>query len=220
MILYMMALAALILLILLYRYLPNKKIFACFCLTLAAAGLIVYYVWPRPEPPKTALSESEQWERSQQQQIFAAWYAGYQKDLNELDRNWQWYHHILENFKENNISIQTTYQRLQQLEKDSQSLRDRIAHNAPPAALNDGCYDLLAEVMKKTSAYADAQYRTIALTKAAADPASMRAESQTEKSRILQSVMIRESPVGLYTAKEITAIRDYLDIREDLPSPQ
>ena len=111
MILYMMALAALILLILLYRYLPNKKIFACFCLTLAAAGLIVYYVWPRPEPPKTALSESEQWERSQQQQIFAAWYAGYQKDLNELDRNWQWYHHILENFKENNISIQTTYQR-------------------------------------------------------------------------------------------------------------
>ena len=76
MILYMMALAALILLILLYRYLPNKKIFACFCLTLAAAGLIVYYVWPRPEPPKTALSESEQWERSQQQQIFAAWYAG------------------------------------------------------------------------------------------------------------------------------------------------
>lgn len=48
----------------------------------------------------------------------------------------------------------------------------------------------------------------------------MRAESQTEQSRILQSVMIRESPVGLYTAKEITAIRDYLDIREDLPSPQ
>lgn len=65
--------------------------------------------------------------------------------------------------------------------------------------------------MKKTNAYADAQYRTIVLTKAAADPARLRTNDQSEQSRLLQAVMIRESPVGLYTAKEIAAIRDYLN---------
>mgnify|MGYP007027912698 CR=1 FL=1 len=34
------ALLLLALLVLLYRYLPNRRVFACFCLTLALAGLI------------------------------------------------------------------------------------------------------------------------------------------------------------------------------------
>jgi hypothetical protein len=72
--------------------------------------------------------------------------------------------------------------------------------------------------MKKTNAYAEAQYRTIALTKAAADPANLRTTDQAEQSRMLQAIMIREQPVGLYTAKEIAAIRDYLDIQQDTPA--
>jgi hypothetical protein len=43
----------------------------------------------------------------------------------------------------------------------------------------------------------------------------MLTDDQAEQSRMLQTIMIRESPVGLYTAKEITAIRDYLEIPED-----
>lgn len=211
MILYILGLVGIILLVLLYRYLPDKKIFGCFCLCLAAAGVIAFHFWSAPPPEPAAMTEEERYELQQQQIIFADWYAGYQKDVEELDRNWQWYHHILEDFKEDNISIQTAYVRLAQLDQDSQQVRERIAHNAPPLALNDGCYDLLIEVMKKTNAYADAQYRTIVLTKAAADPARLRTNDQSEQSRLLQAVMIRESPVGLYTAKEIAAIRDYLN---------
>ena len=217
MILYTLGVIAFILLFLLYRYLPNKKIFVCFCLCLAAAGAIAYRSWSAPPPAPIVVSEEEHYEMLQQQQIFADWYTGYQKDIDELDRNWRWYHHILEDFKEDNISIQTTYVRLAQLDQDSQQIRDRIAHNAPPIALNDTCYDLLIELMKNTTAYADAQYRTIVLTKAAADPVKLRINDQAEQSRLLQTVMIRESPVGLYTAKEISAIREYLNIKEDMP---
>lgn len=218
MFLYILLIIGLILLGLLYRYLPSKRIFFFFCLTLVAAGSIVYFFWPVQKTEPSVMTEEELNYQAEQQQIFATWYAGYQKDLSELDRNWQWYHNILENFKEDNISIQTTYVRLKQLEQDSQLLRDRINHNTPPLALNDGCYDLLIEVMKKTNAYAEAQYRTVALTKAAADPANLRTNDQAEQSRMLQAIMIREQPVGLYTAKEISAIRDYLDIQPDLPN--
>ena len=215
MLVYLLAAVGLCLLLLLYHYLPNKKIFACFCLTLLLAGGIAYKYWPAPEPTPAPISEQERYELMQQQQIFAAWYADYQRDLDELDRNWRWYHQIIENFKADNISIQTTFVRLKQLDQDSQQLRDRIALHVPPVALNDGCYDLLTEVVNKTNAYADAQYRTIALTRAAADPANLKTDNQTEQSRMLQTIMIRESPVGLYTAKEITAIRQYLDIPEE-----
>ena len=220
MILYILVIAAIILLALLYRYLPSKKIFVCFCLCLAAAGAIVYHCWSIPPTEPVVMTEAERYELQQQQQIFADWYVGYQRDIDELDRNWQWYHHIIEDFKEDNISIQTAYVRLSQLDQDSQKIRERIEHNAPPIALNDGCYDLLIEVMKKTTAYANAQYRTIVLTKAAADPARLRTNDQAEQSRLLQSIMIRESPVGLYTAKEIAAIREYLSIKEDEPTPE
>ena len=215
MLVYMLAAIGIFLLLLLYHYLPNKKIFACFCLTLLLAGAIAYKFWPAPAPTPAPISEQERYELMQQQQIFAAWYADYQRDLDELDRNWRWYHQIIENFKSDNISIQTTFVRLKQLDQDSQQLRDRIALHAPPVALNDGCYDLLTEVVNKTNAYADAQYRTIALTRAAADPANLKTDNQAEQSRMLQTIMIRESPVGLYTAKEITAIRQYLDIPEE-----
>ena len=218
MFLYLLLIIGLILLGLLYHYLPSKRIFFFFCLTLLAAGSIAFFFWPVKAPEPAAMTEEELNYQPEQQQIFATWYASYQKDLSELDRNWQWYHNILENFKEDNISIQTTYVRLKQLEQDSQLLRDRINHHAPPLALNDGCYDLLIEVMKKTNAYAEAQYRTIALTKAAADPANLRTTDQAEQSRMLQAIMIREQPVGLYTAKEIAAIRDYLDIQQDTPA--
>ena len=107
MILYILGIAAVILLALLYRYLPNKKIFTCFCICLAAAGAIVYHFWSVPPTEPAVMTEEERYELQQQQQIFADWYVGYQRDIDELDRNWQWYHHIIEDFKEDNISIQT-----------------------------------------------------------------------------------------------------------------
>ena len=102
--------------------------------------------------------------------------------------------------------------RLQQLEKDNQRLHDHVAKLEPPKDLNDGCYDSTATMLEKTRAYSDAQYRTIALTKAAADPANLRSDNQEEQSRTLQSIMNREAPAGLFIAEEIGAIRDNLAI--------
>ena len=132
-----------------------------------------------------------------------------------LDRNWQRYHKILADFKADIISIQTAYLRLAQLEKDSQALDTRIAGRTPPLALNDFCYDQSIELVRKAHAYADAQHRAIALTRAAADPANLSTDDQEEQSHMLQAVMIRESPPALFIADEIAAIRDYLAIPEE-----
>ncbi len=214
MLIYIGTVIAFLLLLLLYRYLP-RRIFALFCLMLALSSAIVFYCWPRTQEQQPAMTAEEKYALVEQQQIFSAWYADYQKDIDALDRNWRRYHQILETFKEGQSDIQTTHLLLAQLDNDSQILLDRITAHTPPIPLNGACYDLLTEVVKKTVAYADAQHRTIALTKAAADPAALHTTDPAEQSRLLQSVMIRESPVGLFTADEITQIRDALSIPKD-----
>ncbi len=209
-----LSLVFLVLLGLLYHYIQNRKIFGCFCLTLALAGAVAYCFAPTSHQ-SPSLTEEETVHLQQQQQIFAAWYADYQKDITQLDRNWQWYHTILEAFKEDVIDIQTAYVRLNQLEEDSKLLHEQIAQKQPPLALDDTCYDLLIEVMKKTNGYAAAQHKTIALTRAVSDPTHLRTADSAEQNRFMQETMIRESPAGLFTANEISAIRDYLSIPED-----
>ena len=216
MLIYIGAVVAVLLLALLYHYIPSRKIFFCFFLVLCAASAIVFFAWPSPHHNNDiAISQEEREERQQQQQIFAVWYEGYQKDIDDLDHNWQQYHKILSDFHDDIISIQTTYLRLAQLEKDSQALEDRIAGRTPPLELNDYCYDQSIELVRKTHDYADAQHRAIALTRAAADPANLRTDDQEEQSRMLQAVMIRESPSALFVADEIAAIRGYLALPEE-----
>ncbi|MDY6268071.1 MAG: hypothetical protein SPL39_03735 [Selenomonadaceae bacterium] len=211
MILYLLAAILIVLLILLYRYLPNKRIYACFCLTLAVLGVVCYAFWPRTQSTE-AMTPEQVYDLQQQQQIFSTWYAGYQKDIKDLDHNWRWYHQILEDFKEDNISIQTAYVRLKQLEEDEKLLTARIAESAPPLELHDNFYDLTAAILQKTKAYADAQQKAITLTRAASDPQRLTTDDQEEQARQLQTVMEKESPVGLFTAEEIAQIQEGLAI--------
>lgn len=216
MLIYIGAAIAVVLLALLYHYIPSRKIFFAFFFVLCAASAIVFFAWPSPHRNGDAvISQEMREERQQQQQIFAGWYKDYQKDIEDLDRNWQRYHKILADFKADIISIQTAYLRLSQLEKDSQALDTRIASRTPPLALNDTCYDQSIELVRKVHAYAEAQHRAIALTRAAADPANLRTDDQEEQSRMLQAVMIRESPPALFIADEIAAIRNYLALPEE-----
>ena len=216
MLIYILAACAVILLIALYRLTGHsRKAFYGLCAVLALAGSIAYWAWPQGEQANEPLTLAQQNELARQQQVFALWYKDYQKDLTELDHNWQWYHHILESFKEGNISIQTVHIRLTQLEQDSAQLTARIQAHAAPLELDEYCYDLASTVITKTSAYAAAQHKAIALTRAAADPARMPAEDPAEQSRLLQDVMLRESPVALFTAEEITAIREQLALPKE-----
>lgn len=215
MLIYIGAAIAVVLLALLYHYISSRKIFFAFFFVLCAASAIVFFAWPSPHRNGDAVISQEMREERQQQQIFAGWYKDYQKDIEDLDRNWQRYHKILADFKADIISIQTAYLRLSQLEKDSQALDTRIASRTPPLALNDICYDQSIELVRKAHAYAEAQHRAIALTRAAADPANLRTDDQEEQSRMLQAVMIRESPPALFIADEIAAIRNYLALPEE-----
>lgn len=128
MLIYIGAAVAVVLLALLYHYIPSRKVFFAFFLVLCAASAIIFFLWPTPRHSSDAVvSQEVREERQQQQQVFAVWYTDYQKDLEDLDRNWQRYHKILADFKADIISIQTAYLRLAQLEKDSQALDTRIA---------------------------------------------------------------------------------------------
>ena len=153
MLIYIGAAIAVVLLALLYHYIPSRKIFFAFFFVLCAASAIVFFAWPSPHRNGDAvISQEMREERQQQQQIFAGWYKDYQKDIEDLDRNWQRYHKILADFKADIISIQTAYLRLSQLEKDSQALDTRIASRTPPLALNDTCYDQSIELVRKAHA--------------------------------------------------------------------
>lgn len=215
MLVYVIPVLALMLLALLYRALPNKRVFAFFCVTLALAGAISYTLWShRAQAP--AESSEDAYDIAQQQQIFASWYGTYQKQLKQLDRNWRWYHQILEDFKEDNISIQTTYVRLKQLEEDEKALTARIAESAPPLELHDATYDQTAAMLQKTKAYAEAQQKAITLTRAASDPQRLTTDDQAEQSQQLQTVMEKESPVALFTAEEIAQIQANLAVSDDM----
>ena len=221
MIIYSLGALALILLFILYKKTRSRKAFYGFTLTIALAGIIAYFAWPATRSSQEVMSQQQRYALVQEQQVFAAWYEEYQKDLNELDRNWQWYHHILESFKEDNISLQTLHARLKQLELDSNQVKERMAGRKPPLELSDYTYDQTAQLLEKTNDYVNAQCRAISLTRAASDPALMPAADQQEQSQLLQMVMIKESPVKLFIADEVSAIRQQLELpKESFPLPE
>ena len=218
MLIYALGALALGLFFLLYRKTRSPKAFYGFAGTILLAGALAYFAWPAARHPAEEMSQQQRYELMHEQQVFALWYEDYQKDLNELDRNWQWYHHILESFKEDNISLQTLHARLKQLELDSNQLKERMAGRKPPLELSDYTYDQTAQLLGKTNAYVEAQCRTISLTRAAADPALMPATDQQEQSQLLQTVMLKESPVKLFIADEVSAIRQQLELPKESAS--
>ena len=207
---YLLVALVLLVLLLLYRWIPNRKIWALFSLTLLLAGGAAF--WSFPPPPEPAMTAEEKAEIHQQQEIFSSWYEKHKKNIGQLDYNWQQYHNILESFKEGAIDIQTAYVRLTQLAEDAKHTRDAVDAHIPPLALSGINYDLCAAVRQKTLAYAEAQQQAISRTKNAADPAQLLTRDVAEQSRILEDTMIRESPPGLFLAEEISALRENLTI--------
>ena len=197
------------------RYFPNRRAFYLFCLTVAAAGIFTGMIVSSQNTRTPAMDDSEKYALLQQQQIFSSWYTDYKKDIDQLDHNWQQYHRILADFKADNISIQTTWLRLQQLEKTSAQVSGAITRLTPPPSLEGENYDLVLAIIQKTQAYAAAQQQTISRTRAAADPSQQISEVQEEQSRRLEETMILESPVGLFTAGEVASLRDNLTIPDE-----
>lgn len=194
-------------LIALYIFLPNRKIFKYFCATFAIVFCVSAFIRFQ-HARQEIVSRAQIEEIRQQQQIFSEWYAAYQKDIEHLDRNWQLYHSLVENLKTADIYEFSTYERLSDLEADALDEQTHIHALKIPDGLNSECAALLEEIIRKTQSYVDAQTKTISAVKAAANPDVV--ANLNALNRRIKDITIRESPAGLFTAAEVSAIRDLL----------
>ena len=155
----------------------------------------------------------------EQQKIFTAWYSQYQKDIEQLDRNWQLYHSIVDNINAEDIDIAMLHERLSELEIEAKKEQVNVYTLKPPPGLGAECEMAVEQLIRKTQIYADAQIQTISLSVNAINPELLQNDDlQTEDIesliKSLQDIMIRNSPIGLFTANELSIILNYFDIDE------
>lgn len=207
MLIYVLTILVILLLIILFRYLPHRA-FLLFVTLLVVLGGIVVHRLPHESPPPV-LTPEERSVIARDQEFFTPWWGTYQKQIAELDRNWTRYHQIIADAKAGESELAVTYARLLDLERDTQELRTRIDKNAPPTELSNRVYDPIAAIVSKTNDYAAAEQKAITLTRAAADPQAMKEKKPAEQARLLELVLLRESPVALFISDEVGAIRRY-----------
>ena len=206
---YALIIAAGVTLALLYKFSPTRKGFMIICtlmLVVFSVSLLIHGRQVRQEQITRAQLE----DLLERQKIFGDWYAAYQKDIDRLDRNWQLYHNILDGLKATDaqsFNAEAIHLRLKELEQESVDEQLKIHMLSPPPALDSDNRYLVEVVIRKTQRYVDAQTRTITLSAQAATPPI---DLEILQAR-LQDIMIRESPEGLFTAQEISAIRAALN---------
>lgn len=204
---YLILAAATITLALLYKLAPTKKSFMMICAVLVVVFVTSVFVSEQNRQEKLSRAQLE--ELLERQKIFGDWYAAYQKDIDRLDRNWQSYHNIIDGLKSvdaQNFNAEAFHSRLLDLEQDSIEEQLKIHMLNAPEGLDEENRERVELVIRKTQKYVDAQTKTISLSEEVAVP-----PVELENLRFkLNDIMIRESPEGLFTAQEISAIRDAL----------
>ena len=206
---YVLFSVAAVILILLYRFLPNRKIFIYFCVLLIFVfGASAFFQYKLSQEQMITREQIE--EIRAQQKIFADWYAAYQKDIEQLDRNWQVYYQIVETLKSAEIYEYATYEQLRELEWAAVDEQVKIYNLNVPPELDAESHELLAQVIQKTKIYSDAQVKVISTVCTAANPEGVENFDLQALNKKIKDITIRESPAGLFTATEISAIRDKL----------
>ena len=204
---YLILIAAVVTLALLYKFAPSRKTFLIICAVLMAVFVASVFISECQQQEKLSRAQVE--ELLERQKVFGDWYAAYQKDIDSLDRNWQSYHNIidgLKNIDEQNFNAEAFHMRLLDLEQESIDEQLKIHMLAAPSKLDEESREQVELIIRKTQKYVDAQTQTISLSAKAATP-PVELESLKLK---LQDIIIRESPEGLFTAQEISAIRSTL----------
>ena len=209
---YILSIVAAIILAVLYKFFPRKKIFVYFCLLLVIVFSISALVNSR-QAETEKISQEQIFAIQTQQKIFSDWYAAYQKDIDKLDRNWQLYYDIVETLRTAEVYEQVTFEQLTDLENDVVDEQIKIHNLQPPPELEEDCRIILSEVIRKTQDYSDAQAKTVTAVKAVANPETVKDLGEMNKK--IKDITIREVPAGLFTAQEISAIRDKLVLPED-----
>ena len=205
---YVLLIAAIVSLIVLYKFLPTRKIFLVICALLIVVFGASAFIHAR-QAQREQITRAQLEELQARQKIFGEWYADYQKDIDRLDRNWQLYHNILDGLDgmdAQNFNAEAFYQRLKQLEQESIEEQIKIHTLHAPPELDRENRKLVEEIIRKTRRYVEAQTQAISLSATAANPP---VEPEILRAR-LHDIMIRESPEGLFIAQEISAIRSAL----------
>lgn len=206
---YLLIVAATIALVLLYKFMATRKNFFVICAVLVVVFGISAFVHSR-QVQQEEISRAQLEVLHERQKIFGDWYAAYQRDIDSLDRNWQTYHNIIDGLQTmdaDSFNAEAVYLRFKELEQESLDEQIKIYGMTAPQLLDEESRTLVENVIRKTKDYVDAQTRTISLSvKAAQSPV----ELEPLKLK-LHDIMIRESPEGLFTAQEISAIRDILN---------
>jgi len=202
---YLLLIAATFARALLYKFSPTPKTFIIICTLLVFVfGASAFIRVQQLEQEQITRAQLE--ELQEQQKIFGEWYAAYQKHIDRLDRNWQSFHNIVDGLNSvdaQNFNAEATHARLNDLEQETLDEQIKIYMLITPQGLGNENRALVEAVIQKTQRYVDAQMRTISLSEDAAVPP---VDLETLKLR-LHDIMIRESPEGLFTAQEISAIR-------------
>ena len=205
---YLLLITAAIALALLYKFSPTPKIFIIICtLLIFVFGASAFIRLQQDQQEQITRAQLE--ELLKQQKIFGEWYAAYQKDIDQLDRNWQSYHNIIDSLNSiaaQNFNAEATNARLKDLEQEAIDEQVKIYTLTVPPGLSSEVRALVEAVIKKTQLYSEAQTRTIDLSEDASIPP---VDLYTLRVR-LNDIMIRESPEGLFNAQEISAIRSAL----------
>jgi len=209
---YLLFVAAIVALVVLYKFLPTRKMFIVICASIVVFGVSAFMHNQKVQQEKISQAQLEKLQA--QQKIFGDWYAAYQRDIDSLDRNWQTYHNIIDGLAKmdaESFNAEAVYQRLKELERESIDEQIKIYGLTAPQTLDEENRALVDEIIRKTKDYIDAQTRTISLSATAANPASYTTPVELESLKLkLHDIMIRESPEGLFTAQEVSAIRTAL----------
>lgn len=199
---------AVVALVVLYKFSPTRKSFLLICTLLIVVFGASAFIHGRQVQQEVTRAQLE--DLQARQKVFGEWYAAYQKDIDRLDRNWQLYHNILESLKtidEQSFNAEAIYLRLREVEQEYLDEQIKIHQLSAPPELDRENRELVDAMINKTQRYVDAQTRTLTLSAQAANPP---VELENLKLR-LHDIMIRESPEGLFTAQEISAIRAALE---------
>ena len=210
---YFLIVISAIILAVLYRFFPRKKVFVYFCILLLMIFSISAF-WNNRQVEKEKISREQIELMQKQEKIFIDWYADYQKNIDALDRNWQSYYDIAETLKTSEIYEEITYEQILELESEVIAEQIKIHNLQVPAELEDDCKIILSEVIRKTQNYSDAQAKVVTSLKQISNPETVKDLPDLNKK--IKDITIREIPTGLFTAAEISQIRDKLSLPEDV----
>lgn len=179
------------------------------CLLLAG-GLLLWSSPLEKEIQEKTVRQAADDARTRQGVVFAGWYEEHQEHLLQLDRVWQSYILIQRQFAEEEIGVESAYERLGELAAQAAEAEQVIRREKPPLELEGEAYDLTAVIYHRTADYAKQLKLMVQETSRAAE-GYCRSEEEVEAgvmSRRLREISTRLSPTALFTEKEVARLRE------------